>query len=89
MPATIIEQATPVDARRELARANYKTCQACEHFGDHASNGVIRRGCRLLCETAASPLAVADRKPCRTFDHILKGGGCLKSPPMFLPIVTL
>lgn len=39
----------------------------------------MRTGCGLL-QINGRPM------PCRTFDHILKGGGCLADPPLFPPV---
>jgi hypothetical protein len=61
---------------RVRAKECFAICQsnACGNWGTNEAN---RTGCLLL------PM------PCRTFDHIYHGGGCLADPPLFLPIVTL
>ena len=46
----------------------------CKHYSD---------GCTLLNRAADSPLPVEQRKKCRTFMHIYRGGNCLADPPLF------
>jgi len=61
---------------RTTARHRLKICESnrCQFYGKDKEG---REGCLQL------PKQESPRNPCFIFDHLLAGGGCLASPPLF------